>query len=223
MRKLFSSKTGLLLSFIVLMSILAIEFFIKYKNENTSPAKRHSNTITYGSSIKNNPYRLHVQVGKELVGKPFTNDREVLDASGNGNLRRIKSGRGIIIDDLTHSLPYLHPAAAEILEEIGKLFHEKTNGNKLVINSLTRSIEGQKALTKTNLNASPNTSSHSYAVSFDIAYSKFNRNRSYQHESHRTLELILKEFQKKNKIYVIREKQSACYHITARKKADWSD
>ncbi len=211
------------LALIAILFIIATTIWLLTKEKEKGKGANRSNTITYGSTIKNNPYRLHVQVGKELIGKPFSSNKEVLNAYSRGILKKVSGSKGVLVDDLTHSLPYLHPFAETALKEIGKKFHSKTNGNRIVINSLTRSVEGQRLLTKTNSNASPNTSSHSYAVSFDIAYSKFNRNLQYDHASHQALETILKEFQAKGRIYVIREKQSACYHVTVRNKSDWKE
>jgi len=219
----FTKQTPKVLFLIAILFSIATAIWLLTKEEEKGKGAIRSNTITYGSTIKNNPYRLHVQVGKDLIGKPFGSNKEVFNEYSRGALKKVSGSRGILIDDLTHSLPYLHPYAETALKEIGKKFHSKTNGNRMVINSLTRSVEGQRLLTKTNSNASPNTSSHSYAVSFDIAYSKFNRNRLYDHFSHQVLETILKEFQAKGRIYVIREKQSACYHVTVRNKSDWKE
>jgi hypothetical protein len=211
--------------FILFLIIILVPVFMLIYSYLTPQEKESSGKqtmITWGSKIKNNPYRLHVDAGKQKTGKPYKTKQEINEAYKKGLLTRITNAKGLIISDLTHSEPYLQNDAAEILYEIGQEFYNKSKRNRMVVNSLTRAIDDQRALTKTNPVASPNTSSHSYAVSFDIAYSKFNSNNEYNHNCHRILEEVLTSFQRKNKIYIIREKQSACYHVTARKRSDWA-
>jgi hypothetical protein len=217
-----SIKRGVALS--ILFTITLFIAFITIQPFSISNKKGNNEKqakITWGSKIKSNPYRLHVEAGKQKTGKPYKTKIDIYEAHKKGVLTRITSGKGLIITDLTHSEPYLHPDAGIILYEIGKEFFTRSKRNRMIVNSLTRTIEDQRELTKTNPVASPNTSSHSYAVSFDIAYSKFNRNKKYDHDCHRILEEVLTSFQNKKKIYIIREKQSACYHITVRKRSDW--
>lgn len=203
----------LLLGIICAIAIVAYNIF-----SDSEPDFEHSKNVvtTYRSLIKNDPYNLQVAVGKRLTGKPFQNSESVEKAEREGKISAVRNSKGVIIDDLTHSIPYLHPKAAQILIQIGKEFNSLTDGDNLIVTSLTRPIDNQKALTKTNPNASPNTSTHSYGVSFDIAYTKFNRKRQYNHDAHRAIDEILKRLQKEKKIFVIREKLSACYHITVR-------
>lgn len=198
---------------------LGITFYVntqkKGKEKPSVETPKSGNVVTtYRSTIKNNPYSLHVAVGKKLTGQPFKNKEEIEAAHRKGMLSRVKDSKGVIIDDLTHSKPYLHKEAANILREIGIEFRKKSPKNSFVVTSLTRPTERQRDLTKTNPNASPNISSHSYGVSFDIAYTKFNKDRKYNHDAHKAVEEVLKKFQADGKIYVIREKNSACYHIT---------
>jgi hypothetical protein len=206
----------------VLFAVGSIVYWAYSGHFATNEVKKKSDkTITFGSKIRGNGYSLHVAAGKEKSGKPYKNKEALIKARKEGKVKEISNSKGIIVSNLTHSEPYLHTDAALILKEIGAAFYKKSDGNRFIVNSLTRTIEGQKKLTKINPVASPNTSSHSYAVSFDIAYSKFNRNNQYDHNCHKVLEEVLKDFQAKKKIYIIREKQSACYHVTARKRSDW--
>lgn len=215
-------KPGRVLILFILFAIILIAYWAYSNHFAPNEAKKKSDkTITFGSKIRGNGYSLHVASGKEKFGKPFKNKQELIKARKEGKLKEISNSKGIIVSDLTHSEPYLHSDAALVLQEIGAEFYKRSDGNRFIVNSLTRTVEGQKELTKTNPVASPNTSSHSYAVSFDIAYSKFNRNNTYDHNCHKVLEEVLKDFQAKKKIYIIREKQSACYHVTARKRSDW--
>ncbi|PKP39139.1 MAG: hypothetical protein CVT98_03100 [Bacteroidetes bacterium HGW-Bacteroidetes-15] len=216
MRK--KSKLCITISIIFLLALFAVVFSSNPKNKGIENKNSKSNIVTtYRSIIKNNPYSQHVAQGKKLVGKPFESVETLLKAQSEGKVKRVKNSRGVIIDKLTHSKPYLHVDAESLLVEIGKEFYKKSSGSRIVITSLTRPIEKQRELTKSNLNASPNTSSHSYGVSFDIAYTRFNKNRKYSHNDHKVIEEILIKLQAENRILVIREKQSACYHVTVKK------
>lgn len=198
----------------VIATILILVVGSKKDEKNQTAASKRNIVTTYRSTIKNNPYSQHVSSGKKLSGTPYHNLAEIEKANKDGKVKRVKNSRGIIIDDLTHSKPYLQKDAALLLEEIGKEFYKKSGGSSIVVTSLTRPIEKQRELVKTNPVASPNTSSHSYGVSFDIAYTKFNRNRKYNHDDHRVIEEILKKYQAEKRVLIIREKQSACYHVT---------
>lgn len=204
-------------SLLALIALFALVYSVSPENYNEIVGKDKSVVTTYRSVIKNNPYSLHVKEGKELVGKPFENERSLQNALKEGKVKRVRRSIGVIIDDLTHSYPYLAPQAHSLLKEIGNEFSSRTSRQRIIITSLTRPIEIQRDLTRKNLNASPNTSSHSYGVSFDIAYTRFNRNKLYNHDAHRILEEILIKLQSEGKVLVIREKQSACYHVTVRK------
>lgn len=85
-----------------------------------------------------------------------------------------------------------------------------------VVTSLTRTIESQQSLSRINKNATTNISTHSYGVSFDISYTRFNGKRGGNSELQKVLEDILISYQKKKSIYVLMERQSTCYHITVR-------
>jgi hypothetical protein len=211
-------KLRITLSIISLIAIFALVFSIPPQNQEFENKESKSNVVTtYRSTIKNNPYSHHVAQGKKLVGKPFDSADSILEAYKVGEMRRVKNSKGVIIDKLTHSKPYLQIEAESLLVEIGKAFYKKSSGSRIIITSLTRPIEKQSELAKSNLNASPNISSHSFGVSFDIAYTRFNKNRKYNHNDHRVIEEILIKLQSEGRILVIREKQSACYHVTVKK------
>jgi hypothetical protein len=74
----------------------------------------------------------------------------------------------------------------------------------------------QKRLMRKNRNATKKVSTHCYGVSFDISYVRFNGKRGYDFLLMRKLEKILLKRQKEGRIYVLREINSKCYHITVR-------
>ena len=141
-------------------------------------------------------------------------------------LTLIKTNDNYIVDSLTHSIPYLVPAAAAELESIGKEFADILRRNGLphyrfYVTSVLRTREDIKHLQKSgNINATTN-SCHNYGTTFDLAYFRFNkvtRTREYMHQDNLKLVLgqVLLNHQRAGKIYVKYEYKQACFHITVR-------
>jgi hypothetical protein len=129
----------------------------------------------------------------------------------------VSEGTGYRVDKLTHSYPYVTPRSKVILDEIGQAFQSLTKEeNFFTISSVTRTPEQQKNLRKRNRNATSGISSHSYGVSFDISYIRFNGKKGGNRSAQKYLEKVLKEFQASDKIFFIKERQQSCYHITVR-------
>ena len=143
-----------------------------------------------------------------------------------GQLSLIKSNDNYIVDSLTHSIPYLVPAAAAELERIGAEFADILQRNGLphyqfYVTSVLRTKEDIKQLQKSgNINATTN-SCHNYGTTFDLAYFRFNkvtRTREYMHQDNLKLVLgqVLLNEQRAGRIYVKYEWKQACFHITVR-------
>ena len=141
-------------------------------------------------------------------------------------LSLIKSNDNYIVDSLTHSIPYLVPAAAAELERIGEGFADILQRNGLphyqfYVTSVLRTKEDIKQLQKSgNINATTN-SCHNYGTTFDLAYFRFNkvtRTREYMHQDNLKLVLgqVLLNEQRAGRIYVKYEYKQACFHITVR-------
>ena len=141
-------------------------------------------------------------------------------------LSLIKSNDNYIVDSLTHSIPYLVPAAAKELERIGAEFADILQRNGLphyqfYVTSVLRTKDDIKQLQKSgNINATTN-SCHNYGTTFDLAYFRFNkvtRTREYMHQENLKLvsgQVLLNE-QRAGRIYVKYEYKQACFHITVR-------
>ena len=147
-------------------------------------------------------------------------------AKMRSQLRLIKTNDHYIVDSLTHSIPYLVPAAAAELESIGREFADILQRNGLphyqfYVTSVLRTKEDIKHLQKSgNINATTN-SCHNYGTTFDLAYFRFNkvtRTREYMHQDNLKLVLgqVLLNHQRAGKIYVKYEHKQACFHITVR-------
>ncbi len=129
----------------------------------------------------------------------------------------VNQGVGYEVMDLTHSYPYITPHSKIILEELGKAFQELTTEKSFFsLSSVTRTPEQQQSLRKRNRNATSGISSHSYGVSFDISYIRFNGKKGSNRAAQKNLEMILNDFQESNKIFFIKERKQSCYHITVR-------
>lgn len=147
----------------------------------------------------------------------ITDEDLLLDYVEKEALVEASSGVGYLVDKLTHSHPYLTPEAKKVLEELGKTFQAQAGGESFfTVSSATRTMDQQKKLYRRNRNATTGNSSHSYGVSFDISYIRFNGKKAFNYKTQRQLETVLDYFQKMNKIYVIKERKQNCFHITVR-------
>lgn len=144
----------------------------------------------------------------------------------HSQLKLIKSNENYIVDSLTHSIPYLVPAAAAELERIGEGFADILQRNGLphyqfYVTSVLRTKDDIQQLQRSgNINATTN-SCHNYGTTFDLAYFRFNkvtRTREYMHQDNLKLVLgqVLLNEQRAGRIYVKYEWKQACFHITAR-------
>ena len=141
-------------------------------------------------------------------------------------LRKVESNSNYIVDNLTHSVPYLTPAAAAELDSIGEEFAHILERNGLphyrfYVTSVLRTKQDVESLRKSgNINASPN-SCHCYGTTFDLAYTRFDKARwggNYMNEDNLKLVLgqVLLNRQRRGRIYVKYEKKQSCFHITCR-------
>lgn len=127
----------------------------------------------------------------------------------------VSQGKGYRVDKLTHSYPYVTPRSKMILEEIGQAFQALAKDESyFTITSVTRTPEQQVKLRKRNRNATSGVSSHSYGVSFDISYIRFNGKKGPNRNAQKNLESVLNDLQADNKIFFIKERNQSCFHIT---------
>lgn len=142
-------------------------------------------------------------------------------------LIKIESGRNYQVDKLTHSMPYLVPEAARLLDDIGEEFGnlvEQRGGDRdnncIIVTSVLRSPYTVKKLRRVNRNA-VDSSTHMFATTFDISWNNFYYRDSMLAEDPGVLKGILGEVLKKKRdegrCYVKYEKKSPCFHITVRK------
>lgn len=133
----------------------------------------------------------------------------------------VKEDKGYLIGDMTHSYPYLTEDAILMLRKIGASFYEASGDSSAIyVSSLTRTNETQRKLRRRNANASKSESSHCYGVSFDISYIRYNGVKEWHYERTKILEGILANLQKSGEIYVLKERNQSCFHVTVRQQVD---
>lgn len=162
-------------------------------------------------------YEDHLEAAESKGAGIIEDEWKLFQLLYDKELVEINEGPGYQLEPLTHSHPYVTPHSKKVLEEIGQMYEVLAGeGNFFSVSSATRTMDQQRNLKKRNRNATSGNSSHSYGVSFDISYIRFNGVRDYNLEAQKKLETVLNHFQKNNKIYVIKERNQSCYHVTVR-------
>jgi len=161
------------------------------------------------------------------IGLPHPPKDRKEAASMRKNLVEIRTNENFIVDSLTHSVPYLIPAAAQELEAIGTEWADILSRNNLphyqfYVTSVLRTQEDIKFLQRSGNINSVTQSCHCYGTTFDLAYMRYNkvtRTHMYMHEDNLKLVLgqVLLNHQRAGKIYVKYEWKQSCFHITVRK------
>ena len=160
------------------------------------------------------------------IGLPHPPKDRKEAATMRKQLVEIKTNDNYIVDSLTHSVPYLIPAAKRELDAIGAEWADILQRNGLphyqfYVTSILRTQEDIKYLQRSGNINSVTQSCHCYGTTFDLAYMRYNkvtRTRAYMHEDNLKLVLgqVLLNHQRAGKIYVKYEWKQSCFHITVR-------
>lgn len=135
---------------------------------------------------------------------------------------KVSSGEYYQIDSLRHSIPYLVPEAAGLLEDIGKNFIDSLgkrggDGYKIKVTSLLRTPETVGRLRRVNVNAT-DSSTHQYATTFDISYVNFfcedTTRLINQGDLKNLLGEVLLDLKNQGRCLVKYEVKTGCFHIT---------
>lgn len=169
---------------------------------------------------------LHLNTARK-VGIPSCKDRNAATHRAD-ELVYIGDNPYFHVRPLNHSIPYLVPHAATLLEEIGRSFLDsltlKGYGfQQLVVTSVLRTDVDVAQLRQHNRNAAAE-SAHSYGTTFDISYTHFlpllAPSQRLRNADPYTLKCILAEVlrdqRQKGTCYVKYEVHQSCFHITAR-------
>ena len=175
----------------------------------------------YTMKLARNPYTQHQKRARTLPGSFYIKSKASLAAGAErGDLERIPEvGRGYHLSGLSHSEPFLLPAAWEVLEDMGNRFADAMEGTvdegvSIRITSLTRTQSQQDRLRRRNANAFKGKSSHSYGASFDVAFIDRPNESVTCPGPTWAMQTILKDMQNEGKILIIPE--GNCMHITPR-------
>lgn len=120
----------------------------------------------------------HVETGRRLGVEPVAARDDVLGEARSAGLVRIDENAYYWVADLTHSVPYVTPDAAAVLDTIGVRFQAKLAAYglppyKYHISSVLRTAEDQARLRRTNVNAAAGVSSHEFGTTFDIQFRRY--------------------------------------------------
>ena len=182
------------------------------------PAEFDISQLTpFKGRIRKDSYEEHLIAAEQAGVGTIQDENQLFNLVCGSFLVEASAGRGYKVDQLTHSCPYITQDSKKVLEELGAAFQALAGeGNFFTITSATRTEEQQKNLKRRNRNATDGNSSHSYGVSFDISYIRFNGIREWNQQAQKDLETVLNHFQQTGKIFVIKERKQSCYHVTVR-------
>lgn len=160
-------------------------------------------------------YKSHLRTARGFGMVPIKDNLHLKSYVAKKKLSTVKCNKGCTIDKLSYSKPYLIPKANKVLNEISKTFNTKSKGS-FTVTSITRTVHDQFRLTHVNNNARDGISAHNYGCSFDISYIRFNKKRGNNPRLEKILHQVLTEYQRKGKIFFIKEHHQKCYHVTVR-------
>lgn len=153
--------------------------------------------------------------------EPVDNRREAEKLKRRLNL--VETNEYYMVDELTHSIPYLTDGAKKLLDDLGRMFQKSLivggyRPHRFIVTSLLRTREDVDRLRRVNANASRN-SSHMYGTTFDISWSRYNRvSVDGNTASNNTLAAYLGEciyyLRDHGRCVVIYEQNQHCFHIT---------
>lgn len=172
--------------------------------------------------VFNDSNHLQINASKAVGIRPILGPEDVWHA--RKPLVKIESNRDYYVDELRHSMPYLVPEAARLLQDIGRGFNDSLASRgggayRIKVTSVLRTPVTVKKLRRRNVNAVA-TSAHLYGTTFDISYAKFICDSDTlprtQEDLKNLLAEVLHNLRKQNRCYVKYERKQACFHITAR-------
>lgn len=137
-------------------------------------------------------------------------------------LVKVETNKDFRVDELTHSLPFLVPEAASLLHDIGRAFHDSVAARKggdyrIIVTSVLRTPTSVRKLTRVNRNA-VSRSTHQYATTFDITYTRFEplgpSDPTSQEDLKNVLAEVLHNLRSEGRCLIKYERKSPCFHIT---------
>ena len=129
---------------------------------------------------------------------------------------------------MSHSIPYLVPRAALLLQDIGRNYLDSlaVKGvplHRIIVTSVLRTEEDVARLLSRNGNAS-DQSCHRFGTTFDICYNRYNtvsppgeHRRAVTNDTLKyVLSEVLRDLRQQQRCYIKYEVKQGCFHITTR-------
>lgn len=207
--------------------LFILSFFVMTAFSACKEKRGELKKIWYNGSYNrdfNDLNNLHLTMAQKLGIEPVASREEAEKASQK--MEEIQTNAYYEVEELTHSIPYLIPPAARLLENIGKNFQDSlTNLNaslyKIKVTSVTRTVADIKKLKKRNQNSSLN-SAHQYGTTFDVSwvrYAKIDEKDTLNIDKDRlkmVLASVLRDLKRADRCYIKHERKQGCFHITVR-------
>lgn len=167
---------------------------------------------------------VHLKEAKAIGIEPVASREEAEHASKK--MIEIQTNDYYEVEELTHSIPFVVPEAAQLLEDMGKAFQDTLRNRnasiyKIKVTSVTRTVADVKKLRKRNTNSSAN-SAHQYGTTFDVSWVRFTKvdeSDTLEIDKDRlkmVLAMVLRDLKEADRCYVKHERKQGCFHITAR-------
>ncbi len=138
-------------------------------------------------------------------------------------LVHVTTSKNVLVDSLTHSMPFLVPEAARLLEDIGSAFIDSlarrgARGYRVKVTSMLRTPSTVKRLRRVNRNAT-DSSTHQYGTTFDLSYTHFDATPdapflTQEHLKNMLAEVLL-NMREEGRCLVKYERHTSCFHVTA--------
>ena len=173
---------------------------------------------------------IQLQSAQQYGISPVRNREEAEELVKNHKLVNICHSPYYVVDNLTHSIPYLIPRAQHLLNTISVNFIDSCQvkglpPHLLMVTSVLRTADDVSNLQKGNNNATTN-SCHCYGTTVDIAYNRFmplvgeyNGNETllrWNEQMKMVLAEVLYDLRRQGKCYVKHEVKQGCFHLTCR-------
>lgn len=211
----------------LLLSLISCLFVALLSCSNDKPGKAMNvQPILYKGSYNNDFNDLnekHLAAAVAIGVEPVQNRDEA--EKMKRTLKEIETNKLYVVEPLTHSIPFVVPPAYDLLDRIGKDFsaflkEKNAPQYKVIITSVTRTLDDCKRLGQTNINASQN-SAHCYGTTIDISWRRFEKNDRLvtdltEGQLKAALANVLRNLQQEGLCYIKHERKQACFHITAR-------
>ncbi len=138
-------------------------------------------------------------------------------------LVHVETSKNILVDSLTHSMPFLVPEAAQLLDDIGSAFIDSlarrgARGYRVKVTSMLRTPSTVKRLRRVNRNAT-DSSTHQFGTTFDLSYTHFDAAPdapflTQEHLKNMLAEVLL-NMRDEGRCLVKYERHTSCFHVTA--------